>query len=150
MCHVKTPALPCKHGMVLKLVSTVPQLLSARVTLLPRFPMGHKGSQLPAQCGNRLPSSPGMSGWGIQQKSVICSNARASDQMKNKIKEKKKKRNSSSSADNLLAFLSFYFGQAIFLPWLLNIQSFCKGSSSSQFQHHRKRCGCSIHVASNI
>lgn len=54
---------------------------------------------------------------------------------------KAKKYTSSSSADNLLAFLSFYFGQAIFMPWLLNTQSFCKAVLVASFSTTEKDVG---------
>lgn len=71
MCHVKTQALPHKHGVVLKLVSNVPQLINARVTLLRCFLMGCESTQVPAQYGNLLPSSPRMPGWDKQHTTKI-------------------------------------------------------------------------------
>lgn len=66
MCHVKAPALPHELGTMLELLSAVSQLLSACVTSPWGFPMTHKGSQVPTQCRNQLPSLPGMPGCGIQ------------------------------------------------------------------------------------
>lgn len=50
-----------------------------------------------------------------------------------------KEKNSSSPANNLVALLSFHFGQATFMPWLLNTQLFCKAVLVASFRTTKKK-----------
>lgn len=137
MCHVKTLALPCERGMMLKIVSAMPQLISARVTLLWCLLMGREGSQVPVSTETSCLLPQGCQDRGYNKNPWFAQMSVPVTRQKTKRRNKK----SSSSADNLLTFLSFHFGQAIFMPWLLNTQSFCKAVLVASFSTTEKDVG---------